>query len=74
MKRDHLLRFLAERPAINLEEFMRELRFDKRNFYAILYNNRSIPAHRRGDFHRAMKRYGFIFDFDIDTSTCYYPV
>jgi putative heme iron utilization protein len=71
----HLIQFLAERPAINVEALIRELQIDKRNFYAILHNNRKIPAHKRGIFFRTMTKYGFIFDFEPTTQPIlYYPI
>ncbi len=56
---DHFRQFLAERPAISPERLAVELGMDPANLHKIIHHRRDIPRHRRGDFSRAMCKYGY---------------
>lgn len=59
MKNEQLIEFLSERPSLNIESLIKELKIDKRNFYAILNNKRKIPKAKRGKFLEILVRYGY---------------
>jgi hypothetical protein len=56
---NHLQLFLSTRPAIKLAALARELDFNPVNLTKIAAGQRDIPRHRRGDFYRLFKKYGY---------------
>jgi hypothetical protein len=53
-----LLKFLAERPAINITAFALECDLDRANFSKILLGLRKIPKAKRGLVFAVMEKYG----------------
>ncbi|MGL4638326.1 MAG: hypothetical protein ACRCVX_01135 [Shewanella sp.] len=58
-KKMNLSHFFAERPALNLESLAIELLLDPANLRKIAAGKRNVPQHKRGQFDRVLKRYGY---------------